>query len=317
MNQMRNILSLLLLPTVLVASTFSAGAQQQNNGNGRLFVSSFMTMHDPFFVALNDGFRRAVEAHGDRLLFLNGEHSREMQEKEVLDAFKQNPAAIFLVPATDLGSIDGIVAAAKASKVPIILVDTDLEVPDSVVLTSVLSDNLAAGRLAAKELARTNPHARIGILGFSLSRGCVDRVMGFSEEIARHPGMRILATQDGHANRDGVRGVIKDFLAAHTDMDAIFAINDASAIEALAGIEAAGLSGKIVVQGVSGSPEAIELIKSGKLLSTSAQFPADIGRIAADKAYDYLAGKPVDKVVRVPVKLITRSNVSSFDGVLK
>ena len=43
-----------------------AGAPAQN---GRIFVASFMTMHDPFFVKLRDGIRKAVEAHGDRLLF--------------------------------------------------------------------------------------------------------------------------------------------------------------------------------------------------------------------------------------------------------
>ncbi len=278
---------------------------------GRLFVASFMTMHDPFFVALNEGITRAVEAHGDRVVFLNGEHSREKQEKDIIEVLKQNPAAIFLIPATDAGASDGILAAAKKQNVPVILVDTDLGGPD-LALCQVLTDNLGAGRISCEELARVNPKAKVGVLSFSLSKGCVDRVEGFKAEMANHPGMTILASQDGHANKDGVRGVIKDFLAAHPDMDAIFAINDVSAIAGIAGIEAAGRAGKILVQGVAGSSEGAQAIKDGKMLSSCAQMPAEIGRVAVEKAYEALAGKKVEKNVIVPVKLVTRANADEF-----
>jgi ribose transport system substrate-binding protein len=288
-----------------------ATAEIQNSGSQRLFVVSFMTMHDPFFVSLRDGIRKAVEAHGDQLLFLDGEHSREKQEKDVLTALQLNPAAIFLIPATDVGSTDGILAAAKKLGVPVILVDTDLDSP-KLVLCQVLTDNLGAGRLSCDELARVNPKARIGVLGFSLSKSCVDRVKGFSEETVKYPDMKILATQDGHANKDGVRGVIKDFLATHPEMDAIFAINDVSAIEAIAGIDAAGRDGRIVVLGVAGSREGAQAIEAGKLHSSCAQMPMEMGRVAVESAYDHLAGKPVEKDIRVPVKLVTKENADQF-----
>lgn len=53
-------------------------------------------------------------------------------------------------------------------------------------------------------------------------------------------------------------------------------------------------------------------ILSGKLHSTSAQFPREIGRLAAEAAYDHLAGKPVVKNIVVPVKLITKENAASI-----
>jgi ribose transport system substrate-binding protein len=309
------VLATVLLATFLTAAcSFAAGQSAGNSqpAGGRLFVASFMTMHDPFFVELNEGIKSAVEAHGDRLLFLDGKHDREIQEKNTLDALKLNPAAIFLIPATDLGSIDKILAAAKAQNVPVILVDTDVDAPDSLILTKVITDNVAAGRLDARELAKVNPKARVGVLSFSLSKGCVDRVDGFSEELAKHPGMRILATQDGHANADGVRGVIKEFLANHPEMDAIFAINDVSAIEALAGIESANRTGKIAVLGVGGQSAGAQLIKDGKMLASTAQMPKEIGRVAVSKAYDHLAGKRVEKKVLVPVKLVTKANADQF-----
>jgi ribose transport system substrate-binding protein len=284
----------------------------KTTAGGRLFVSSFMTMHDPFFVELNEGIKKAVEAHGDRLLFLDGEHSREQQEKGIIEALKQKPAAIFLLPATDLGSIDKILAESKRAHVPVIIVDTDVSAPDSLIVCSVLTDNIGAGRIACEELARVNPNAKIGVLHFSLSKVCVDRVKGFTDEMVKYPGMKILDTQEGHANKEGVRGVIKGFLSSHPDMDAIFAINDVSAIEAYAGIETAGRAGKITVLGVAGSYEGAKYIQDGKIHSSCAQRPMEIGRTAVQKAYDYIAGKKVEKDVRVPVKLITKANVDEF-----
>ena len=58
--------------------------------------------------------------------------------------------------------------------------------------------------------------------------------------------------------------------------------------------------------------ETYSNIKAGKLLSTSAQFPKDIGRIAAEKTYEHFAGKAVEKDIKVRVQLITRENADSF-----
>ena len=49
-------------------------------------------------------------------------------------------------------------------------------------------------------------------------------------------------------------------------------------------------------------------------VEASAQFPKEIGRIAAEKAYDHLAGKRVDKELKVPVKLICKDNAAEFSG---
>lgn len=107
-------------------------------------------------------------------------------------------------------------------------------------------------------------------------------------------------------------GVIHDFLAAHPDMDAIFAINDVSALEACSGIEAAGRAGKIRVLGIAGSREGAQAIKDGRMLSSCAQMPGEMGRVAVEKAYDALAGRKVQKDIRVPVKLVTRENADDF-----
>jgi ribose transport system substrate-binding protein len=300
------------LLVLFFVSCNSSSTKTNKPADKKIFISSFMTMHDPFFVSLNEGIKQAVVGRGDSLVFLDGNHDTKKQEDDVLAMLNQEIAGIFILPATHDGCIDRVLAAAKQKKIPVIIVDTDFNVADSMYLCKVMTDNLGAGRISCAELAKVNPKAKVGLLTFSLSKGCVDRVEGFKEEMARYPGMSIIGAQDGHANKDGVSGVIREFLAKTPDMNAIFAINDVSAIAAIEGIEKAGRSGKISVMGVAGSKEGAQAIKDGKMLSSCAQEPLTMGKIAVDKAYDFIAGKPVEKDVRVPVKLVTRENADEY-----
>ena len=75
---------------------------------------------------------------------------------------------------------------------------------------------------------------------------------------------------------------------------------------------AAGRAGKVTVVTVDGSREAAQFIVDGRIHSTSAQFPKEIGKLAAQTAYDHLAGKPAPKEIKVPVKLVTKANAKEF-----
>jgi ribose transport system substrate-binding protein len=105
---------------------------------------------------------------------------------------------------------------------------------------------------------------------------------------------------------------MRDLLVRFPELDAAFPINDPSAMGVISAIEAAGRAGKVTVVTVDGSRPGAKAIQAGKLHATSAQYPREIGRIAAEKAYDHLDGKPVEKDVVVPVKLITKENAASI-----
>ena len=64
--------------------------------------------------------------------------------------------------------------------------------------------------------------------------------------------------------------------------------------------------------GVAGSKEGVQAIKDGKMLSSCAQEPLTMGKVAVEKVYDFISGKPVEKDVRVPVKLVTKENADDY-----
>ena len=282
------------------------------SGGGKLFGVSFQTMNNPFFIDLNEGLKNAIEARGGRLVTLDAQINSLKQKNDVADLLQQQPAAIFINPVNWEG-IKGTLIEAKRRNVPVIVVDAPVSDPD-LVLCQVASDNTEAGRLACETLAKVNPKAKVVVIGYSVNKACIDRVAGFKSEAAQYPEMSILDTQDMKGTIEAMRPVMRDMLGRFPEMDAVFPVNDPGALGCISAIESAGKLGQVTVVTVDGSREGAAAILAGKLHSTSAQFPREIGRIAAEKAYEHLAGKPVAKDIVVPVKLITKDNAKTILG---
>ena len=299
-----------LLVSLVMAGLTGCRRSAGKSEGGKLFGVSLQSLNNPVFIDINKGLRTVIEARGDKLVTLDAHFNSLKQKNDVADLLQQKPAAIFINPVNWEG-IKGILIEAKRANVPVIIVDAPVNDPD-LVLCQVASDNAEAGRIACEELARVKPQAKIVILHLSLNKACIDRVAGFKTEMAKHPGMRLLDTQEGKGTAETVRPVMRDLLGRFPELDAVFPINDPSALGAISAIEAAGRAGQVAVVTVDGSREGVAAILSGKLHSTSAQFPREIGRLAAEAAYDHLAGKPVAKNIVVPVQLITRENAATI-----
>ncbi len=307
-----------VLPLVALLPFLPAGckppAPAVDAARSRLFGASFQTLNNSVFVEINNGLKSVIEARGGRLVTLDAQFSARKQKNDVTELLQLEPAAIFINPVNWEG-IRSTLIEAKRKDVPVVIVDAPVSDPD-LVLCQVASDNFEAGRLACESLAKINPDARIVILHLSLNRACIDRVAGFQAEMEKHPGMKILDTQEGRGSEEGARPVMADLLVRFPQLDAAFPVNDPSALGAIAAIREAGRAGRVTVVTVDGSPEGVAAIREGSLHSSSAQRPREIGRIAAEKACEHLAGKPVAKDIRLPVKLVTKENATENSGPL-
>lgn len=302
------------LVLILVSGMFFSCAKKESqdpaSSGKRLFGVVFQTMNNPFFVDLNAGMLEVIQAHGDELVTLDSQFNSLKQKNDISDLILKDVSALFINPVNWEG-IKGSLLQAKEKGVPAIVVDAPVK-DDGLVLCQVASDNVEAGRLAARALQKVRPDAKVVILHHSVNKACIDRVEGFKEELAKFPTMQILDIQEGHGTTEGGRPVMRDLLGRFPEVNAAFPINDPSALGAISALESAGKLKDVTVVSVDGSWEAIAAIKTGKLYSTSAQFPREIGRVAAEKAYEFLDGKPVDKNIVIPVKLITQENADEM-----
>ena len=95
--------------------------------------------------------------------------------------------------------------------------------------------------------------------------------------------------------------------------DAVMSLNDPSALGAMAALQEHGMLQDTAVYGVDGAPEAKSMISEGAMTVTAAQSPIRLGQITAQTVYAILNGEDYEKEITVPVALVTRDNVNSYD----
>ncbi|QGQ23855.1 sugar ABC transporter substrate-binding protein [Gimesia benthica] len=284
----------------------------QTEGNtappGRLFGASFQTLNNPFFVDLGNGLQKELAAHGDELIILDAQFNSLKQKNDLSDLILKDVAGIFVNPVNWEG-LKGSLLEAQRKNVPIIIVDAPVKESDEeLIVCTVASDNVRAGQLAAEALAKVNPKAKLVVLHLSVNKACIDRVAGFKETLQKYPEMEILDVQEAKGTTEGARPVMRDLIGRYPDLNAVFAINDPNALGVISALDSANKLDDVTIVTVDGSQAGIKAIQAGKLHSTSAQFPKEIGKIAAEKMLAHLNGEPVEKDVKVRVELITAEN---------
>ena len=134
---------------------------------------------------------------GVKLKFSDAQGKQENQFKAIRSFIAQDVDAIILAPKVETGW-EQVLKEAKQAKIPVVLVDRGINVPDdSLYATLIASDFVAEGRLAGDWLAKkTGGKAMIIELeGSPGAAPAIDRKKGFAESIATHPAMKIIAAQ--------------------------------------------------------------------------------------------------------------------------
>ena len=106
---------------------------------------------------------------------------------------------------------------------------------------------------------------------------------------------------------------MENLIQTHPEINIVMALNDPSAMGAIAALKHLNLPGDIQVYGVDGVPETKEMIYSRRMTATVAQSPRRIGKVAAECAYKIFNGEPVEKIIKLPTHLISAENISAAD----
>lgn len=307
--KLNKILALIVVIAMMAAMMVGCGAKDEKDGY--TFGATYWTMNNPYFIALEDGIRATVEADGHELISYDPQGDVTTQISQIEDLIAQDVDLIFLNPADWEGVRPALDAAEKAG-IPIIVVDTPVYDSD-MVLSTVWSDNYKAGQLCAEDLMSKVDSGNIIILDLPTDKSAAERYQGFYDTITANGNYTILDTHNGEGDTAASLPVMEDMIQAYgEDIDVVFAINDPSAIGAIAALEAAGMIDDVMVYSVDGSPDGKAMIQDGKLEGTAAQFPEEMGKLAVQHAYDALAGKEIPVEVFVDVEMVNSDTLANY-----
>ncbi|MEU0767244.1 ABC transporter permease/substrate-binding protein [Streptomyces albogriseolus] len=273
---------------------------------------SLSTLNNPFFVQIRDGAEEEAKKLGVDLTVTDAQNDASQQANQ-LQNFTSGSLSAVVVNPVDSDAAGPSVRGANQAGIPVIAVDRGVNKADTSAL--VASDNVEGGALGAKALAeKLGGKGTIVILqgqaGTSASR---ERGAGFAEGLKDYPGIKVVAKQPADFDRTKGLDVMTNLLQAHPDIDGVFAENDEMALGAIKALGSkAGTSVQVV--GFDGTPDGLKAVRAGTLYASVAQQPSELGRIAVRNALRAVEGEKVEKMVKVPVKVVTKENVAGFEG---
>src|SRR6201984_1131345 len=271
---------------------------------------------NPFFVQIAHGAEAQAKHINGKVKFtaLSSNYDVNNQTNQI-DNFISSNVNLILLGAADSKGIAPAVMRAKQAGVTVVAVDVGAE---GGVDATVTSNNKQAGTKDGAYVAeRLKGKGQIVIVNGPPVTAVTDRVEGFLEEIKKHPDIKILSQeQNAGGSRDGGLRVMSDLLTAFKQIDAVFAINDPTAIGCDLAAKQSQRKGFFIV-GVDGSPDIVPFLKDKDSLiaATAAQDPYAMAAKGVEIGYDILQGKkPGQDPILVPVDLVTKDNVAQFKG---
>lgn len=262
-------------------------------------------------VAESKSIKDEATKRGIDLKFSDAQGKQENQFKAIRSFIAQGVDAIILAPKVETGW-EQILKEAKQAKIPVVLVDRGINVSDdSLYATLIASDFVAEGKLAGDWLAKkTGGQAKIIELeGSPGAAPAIDRKKGFSESIAAHPGLKIIASQSGDFETGKGKEVMETLLQQHgKDVTAVYAHNDNMALGAIEAIKAAGKKPgvDILVVSIDAVKAAFTAMVAGELNCTVECSPL-LGVLAFDAVEKARKGEAMPKKTVVPDQVFDQS----------
>ena len=312
-QKIRRLIGLFAGGAVLAAMVFFPVIQikKQMKQEPKKFGATYMTMNNPYFIALNESIREGIEANGDVLITRDPAQNQDRQNAQIKEMIDEGVTAIFLNP-VDWTEVSEALELCKEAGVAVFNVDTNVYKKD-MVESIIWSDNYQAGVQCAEDMMKKKEKADILIMKHYNVQSTNERVQGFLDTIEGHDEYKIVDEITTTSEFEVAMEEMDRILDKDLKFDVVLGGNDPTALGALAGLQSNHVTEKILIYGIDGSPDAKEMIKKGYLEGTSSQHPVKMGKKAVETAYKYLRGEPVEKDIMIDVIMITNENLNDFD----
>jgi ribose transport system substrate-binding protein len=277
-------------------------ASCRGSGKRTIAVVPKATSH-VFWTSVQAGAMAAGEKFGVKVLWNGPAQETEYDRQiEIVDSMIAQHVDGLAVAAAERKALVQSIDRAMSLGIPVAVFDSGVDSTNY--LTFIATNNYDAGQLGARELAKLlNGKGKAAIIMHEPgSASTMDRERGFDDLMTKEfPGITVVARQYGHSDRSKARGAAENILAAHPDLDGMFASSEPSSIGAALAIRSRGLGGKIKFVAFDSSESLIEDLKAGVITAMVVQDPFKMGFEAVKVLVDKLNGiNPAKRIDLIP-----------------
>jgi ribose transport system substrate-binding protein len=297
--------------TFLTVAACSSSATPAPAANKQLNLTLIQGVAgDPFYVTMACGAQAEATKEGVTLNVTGGNKWDATVQKPVIDSVTAaKPDGVMVAPDDSKALLSPLKAMSDAG-IKVTFVDTKLD-DTSFAVSSIATDNLGGGTLAAQTLAKLiGDKGSVLVVNVDPGISTTDaRVQGFNDEMKKHPGITVLDIQYTHDDPTAATTITTATLAAHPDLAGVFATNVQNAEGVAAGLKQAN---NTVVKTIAfdAGPKQIEDLNNGIVQGLIAQDPYGIGVAGVQQTVAALTGKPTTSVIQTSLAALTKDNVN-------
>lgn len=307
----KNMTYIIIFFMVLIIFTVTYNIYTAPVAKHKVFGVSYMTMNNPFYKIINNEILKVVEKNNDALITLDPELDVDKQNEQIYKFIDQKVDGIFINP-IDFEQIEPALQAAKRANIPVIIIDAPVS-DESLVNCTIVSDNYDAGVQCAKDMMERLDSANIVLLKHTTAKSAKERIEGFLSVIDNNEKYKVINEAECDGQLEIAMPKMQEIIKQTPDIDVVMALNDPSALGALAALEKNNKN-DVMVYGIDGTPEIKALIgRNQMIVGTVAQSPIKMGQIAVENMYNILNGKKVEKNIIIPISLINKENLFKYD----
>ena len=299
----------------LLAATLASGPAL---ADGKTYALIQINQQALFFNDMNKGATKAAEEAGDKLEIFNANNDAAAQNSAIETYIQEKVDGIIAV-AIDVNGIMPAVKEAADAGIPVVAIDAIL--PEGPHKAQIGVDNEKAGadlgKYFADYVAAHGGTAKVGVVGALNSFIQNVRLKGFEDVAKAAPGVSFVGTVDGQNVQDTAMAAAENLMTGNPDMTAIYATGEPALMGAIAAVESQGKQGDVKIFGWDLTEQAIAGIDKDYVVAVIQQDPAGMGAQAV-KALDTISGGgTVEKILPVPVTIVTKENVEPFRALFK
>ena len=274
---------------------------------------TYMTMNNDFYKTLNAEIEKKTNQQGSRLYVRDPELDEDKQSQQI-DYFVQEKVNVIVINPVKSDSPKILTSLNKARKAGIKIIVVDAPVSkDAKVDTTIVSDNYQAGVLIANDMMKRLSSAKILLLEHHNAVSAMDRIQGFLDTIKGHPAYQVVSERETLGQTEESMPQVKKALNEGMQFNVVMSLNDRAAIGALAAIKDQGVTDKIAIYGVDGSPDIKNfLANTNDIQGTVAQSPIQMGRKVTEVTERMMKHQAYKEEYLIPVHLVNKDNIGQY-----
>jgi len=283
--------------------------------------------NDPWSAAANSTWAAIIQKAGAKFTLLQNPVSVTEQATQVNEAIAQHPN-LLVINIYDTNEIIPLLEKAKAAGIPVLDWNAGLNATALKLVVSEINSNntqqgAIAGQLMVQGLEKAG-YTKANVLaetGTAASAIVQERMVAFKAQLAKHPGYKLVASEDANWNSVTAGTQATQVLSAWKAKGGIqgaFGMADYMALPIATDAKALGIPvgwtkpGDLVLVASNCTAAGAVAVKNGTLFGMADQLPIPQATIGANTALQFLAGKTVPKSIVTPVHEINQQNAAEY-----